>query len=58
MFYCEQCRVKKEWPESFSHSYGGCELCGSIGICYDRPSRSLPPPKQTQQPTNGEPNVG
>lgn len=43
MFYCEECRVKKEWPTSFSSSYGGCELCGSIGVCYDRPSRSLSP---------------
>lgn len=44
MFYCEPCRIKNKWPESFGKSYGPCELCGKKAECHDRPSSSLPLP--------------
>lgn len=48
MFYCEECRVSNEWPESISKSYGKCECCNSNRImCFDMPSSWLPPIKQT-----------
>jgi hypothetical protein len=46
MFYCEQCRVKKDWPVSILGSRGPCEICGKVGENHDTPSRRLPlPPK-------------
>lgn len=42
MFYCEPCRIKNNWPESFGRSRGPCEMCGKNAICWDRPSSSLP----------------
>ncbi len=47
MFYCEDCRVKKDWPVSVMNSMGACEICGEAAECYDRPSRSLPLPKSS-----------
>lgn len=48
MFYCEECRVTNEWPESISKSYGKCECCNANKVvCYDVPSKNLPPIKQT-----------
>lgn len=44
MFFCEPCRVEREWPEGFIQSRGPCELCGVVSVCYDIPSRALPPP--------------
>jgi transcription initiation factor IIE alpha subunit len=35
MFYCENCREKRDYPESFMRSYGKCEMCGSVAVCYD-----------------------
>ena len=45
MFYCEECRKKKKWPESFATSYGRCEICEKSETCYDTPSRNLPKEK-------------
>lgn len=45
MFYCEPCRVKKDWPESFSQSFGRCEICEKPAVCYDKASKFLPLPK-------------
>jgi hypothetical protein len=45
MFYCEDCRVKNDWPTSMVTSHGACELCGKGASCWDRPSSSLPPLK-------------
>jgi hypothetical protein len=45
MFYCEEDRIKNDWPCSLMQSYGRCELCGKTAVCYDRPSSSLPDPK-------------
>lgn len=42
MFFCERCRVRNSWPESFSRSHGTCELCRQSANCYDIPSRDLP----------------
>jgi hypothetical protein len=44
MFYCEDCRKKKGWPERFGTSYGRCEICGNVAVCYDTPSCDLPYP--------------
>lgn len=42
MFYCEACRQKRNWPESWGQSYGRCEVCGNTAICNDTPSSQLP----------------
>ncbi len=42
MFYCDPCAQKNNWPESFSRSFGKCEVCGERAPCYDTPSRLLP----------------
>ena len=42
MFYCEECRVKMKWPESWSKSYGSCEVCGYTRPCYDVHHSQLP----------------
>ena len=49
MFYCEECRKARKWPDSILFSLGNCELCGRMSRCYDRPSSSLPgkPPTVT-----------
>lgn len=49
MFYCEPCRVKNNWLTSICRSGGLCEVCGQHALCYDRPSSSLPMPKQQEQ---------
>ena len=49
MFYCEECRVKNEWPESISRSTGNCEVCGDGRLCYDRPSSQLPMKKNESE---------
>ncbi len=45
MFYCEECREKKGWPEGVAMSGGACEICGQRKTCYDVPSTHLPRPK-------------
>jgi hypothetical protein len=45
MFFCEECRVERGWPESFSQSQGPCELCKKHAVCHNVPSRALPDPK-------------
>jgi hypothetical protein len=47
MFYCDDCATKNGWPETYSKSKGLCEVCRKPAICNDRPSSSLPLPKQT-----------
>ena len=41
MFYCNNCRVKNNWPESIVGSYGKCEVCDTIDYCNDFPSTKL-----------------
>ena len=48
MLYCEECRIKRCWPEGFLSSNGRCELCGETRTCHDRPSRTLPPPPKPE----------
>ncbi len=43
MFYCDECKEKNKWPESFTKSVGHCESCGKYIVCHDVPSRFLPP---------------
>lgn len=45
MFFCEPCRIKMEWPESFFRSSGPCEVCGKFAVCYEVKSSLLPIPK-------------
>ena len=46
MFYCDDCRKKKAWPESFSRSLGKCEICGKVAACNDVSSSQLPKPPE------------
>jgi hypothetical protein len=46
MFFCEECRVKNNWPGIIEASYGPCEVCGKTAECYDVPSSRLPEPKK------------
>lgn len=58
MFYCEECRKERQWPEALMKSWGSCELCGETYECHDRPSSSLPLPKAKKLRTvRAEPKV-
>lgn len=48
MFYCDACREKREWPESFLKSRGPCEICRKVADCNDVPSSLLPLPKESK----------
>jgi len=48
MLYCEECRIKRGWPEGVLPLTGRCELCGETRLCHDRPSRTLPPPPKAE----------
>lgn len=52
MFYCNQCRIEKRWPESLSISRGTCEICGERADCYDVPSKYLPKAPPSLEPTS------
>jgi len=55
MYYCEGCRIEANWPDSFCKSEGTCEICNKHAICWDRPSRSLPPwPDKPPEPVTKE----
>ncbi len=41
MFYCDKCKEKNEWPDSWSKSYGSCEICKTVSSCNDVPSSYL-----------------
>lgn len=50
MFYCNDCRIEKNWPGIVASSYGKCEVCELRAPCFDVPSKHLPtPPKQIKQ---------
>jgi len=55
MFFCERCKIEMYWPESMSRSYGKCEVCDLVAVCYDVPSQYLPPPKRK---VNKDGNLG
>lgn len=42
MFYCKACQLKNNWPDSWSGSYGKCEVCGKPSLCYDVHHSRLP----------------
>lgn len=43
MFYCEKCRIEKDWPGAImAFSRGACEVCGTVDVCHDAPSCALP----------------
>jgi len=44
MFYCNECRVEKGWPQSLAMSVGKCEVCGQSRHCFSVPSKDLPLP--------------
>ena len=41
MFYCEECRADRQWPESIFKSYGRCEICEKSAPCNERSSSFL-----------------
>lgn len=43
MFYCEDCRRPRRWPDSTLYSWGPCEICGRSKFCYEVPSKLIPP---------------
>lgn len=46
MFYCESCRLAKDWPQSVMRWRSVCEVCQKYsGDCNDIPSSALPSPK-------------
>jgi hypothetical protein len=51
MFFCDECRRKNQWPESFMKSEGRCEICKTHSVCNDVPSRLLPIPGKTMEET-------
>ena len=50
MFYCDACAKKNKWPDGFSKSRGGCEVCGNTAVCSDVPSSALPAPPPPPPP--------
>jgi len=46
MFFCEECRQERHWPESIMRSSGPCEICGKSALCYDIKAGDLPPVPQ------------
>lgn len=42
MFYCDPCRIDRNWPESFFQSRGPCEICGTYDYCHEVASSKLP----------------
>lgn len=55
MFFCELCRTKNGWPQSYGGSYGRCEVCGVTNDCYDVPSKLLPIPELGTSPIYNPP---
>jgi hypothetical protein len=49
MLFCEDCRLKKNWPRAASYPYAGakenskCEVCGKSKDCHDVPGSKLTP---------------
>ena len=46
MFYCNNCRKERNWPESIVKSMGACEICETVTECHDKASKYLPPTKE------------
>ena len=41
MFFCEECRIERGWPDSISRSRGPCEVCQKHAVCHNVPSHAL-----------------
>ena len=41
MFYCEECRVKNDYPKGMVRSMGPCEICREVTECNDVSSRDI-----------------
>lgn len=57
MFYCEACRLRNGWPESFCRSRGLCEMCDAPAVCYDVPSSRLPDTPRSDQRVSDVPRM-
>jgi len=42
MFYCDDCRIKRNYPERLFQSYGRCEICKKVALCNEVKSENLP----------------
>lgn len=42
MFYCDECREDRNYPETAFKSFGPCEICGAKAACSSVPSSRLP----------------
>lgn len=49
MFYCEKCKEKNNWPSSLFQSFGMCEICAKMDLCYDVHSSKLPPAVESKK---------
>lgn len=48
MFFCDECAVKKSWPQSVNLVNHVCEVCGKETQCNDVPSEKLKPAELKQ----------
>ena len=42
MFYCDDCRIKRNYPERLFQSRGRCEICKKVAMCNEVKSEYLP----------------
>jgi len=42
MFYCDDCRIKRNYPERLFQSRGRCEICKKITMCNEVGTENLP----------------
>lgn len=43
MFYCVNCANEHDYPQHDRDfmSYGPCEVCATVGVCFDVPSKHI-----------------
>lgn len=59
MFFCDICAEKNSYPQSFSKSYGPCEICHKTAECSDVSSRHLVGPvTKSSEPCEPTPGGG
>jgi len=46
MFYCDDCRIKRNYPERLFQSHGRCEICKKVAMCNEVSSVYLPIPEK------------
>ena len=52
MFYCDDCRVKRGYPERLFQSHGRCEICKKVAMCNEVSSVYLPIPEKKKNRAN------